>query len=206
MVFLVRRGFFMPENETLDIRNSPRWIPVIRSIRDAAPSDDVERCIREALAKSWDAIRKQFRKTGFTLQQVLAASAEGDTAFLDKAYRDSKYHRFVRLIGQCRCFMDGPLEILERTINSQLRIVKDQVCDFLVSRGVCCSFAEADARVATPFQNIAPIAAAYARRLVEAPVRAATLLTEPQTSDVPAESILHHSLINPAALPIGIGR
>jgi hypothetical protein len=196
----------MAENETLDIRNSPRWVPVIRSIRDGAPSAEVERFIKEALGKSWAAIRKQFRKAGFTLQDVLRASAEGDTSFLEKAYRDSKYHKFVRLIRECRDFMDSPADVLERTINSQLRTVRNQIRDLLVRQGDCSSFAEADARVAVAFDNVAPDAAAFARRLVEAPLRATKLLAEPQPAVAPVPSLIHVSLINPAAPPVGIGR
>lgn len=196
----------MAENETLDIRTSPRWIAVIRSIRNREVSANVEHCIKEALAKSWNNINKQFRKAGFSLLQLLTTVSEGDTALIEKAYRDSKYHRFVPLIAKCKGFMDNPADMMERAINSQLRIVRDQIRDNLVSRGDYPTFAEADAAVTGAFAKVSPDVAAFARRLVDAPQRAAKLLVETRPSDMPVPSMIHVSLINPAAPPVGIGR
>jgi hypothetical protein len=196
----------MAENETLDIRYSGRWIPVIRSIREGRPADEIECEIKDAFLKSWTAIRKQFRNAGFTLEQVLDAAVNGDRAFLDRAYRDSKYHRFIRLIEGCSGFMEGTVDVLERTINSQLRAVRDQIRDVLVSRGDCADFGAADRRVSTPFRNVSPAATEFARRLLDAPAKAARLMAKVQPTEMPAPSLLHVSLINPASPPVGIGR
>jgi hypothetical protein len=196
----------MAENEMLDIRHSRRWIPVVRSIREGRPVDEIECEIKDAVSKSWTAIRKQFRKAGFTLEQILDAAINNDRAFLESAYRSSKYHRFIRLIEQCGGFMDGAVDVLERTINSQLRAVRDQIRDVLVSRGDCANFEAADRRVSTPFQNVSPAAAEFARQLLDAPAKAARLMTKVQPTDMPASSLLHMSLINPASPPVGIGR
>jgi hypothetical protein len=60
--------------------------------------------------------------------------------------------------------------------------------------------------VTPAFERVAPDAAAFARRLIETPVRAAKLLAGTAPAAMPTSTMIHMSLINPAAPPIGIGR
>lgn len=188
----------MAENETLDICKSPRWIPVCRLILQGKPTAQVQREIRRCLAASWKAVQRQFKKHGFTLDQVGDAAIRGDRAFLDRAYRESKYHRFVRLIeGSCG-FMTSPGEVLERAVKSQLRCVSDQIRDTLVAKGHCTTVTQADGVVYSAFEAIRSDATTLARNLVEAPRYAAQLIKEWEPGGEIAGIPLTHSLLNPA--------
>jgi|SRR6185312_5693831 len=196
----------MAENETLDIKASPPWNAVIRAIRDGKPTVEVQGEIKLALARCWAAIRNTFRKCGFSLKRIAIAAGEADAAFLGNAYRISRYHKFIRLLQNCAAYLDNPSDVVTRGVDAQLRIVRQQIRDLFLSQGICSTVAEADARVAAPFENVLPDARAFARTLIPSPKGAQAALVGEHSSDLELPSMLSLSLVHPAAPPVGVSR
>src|SRR5690606_33565973 len=113
----------MAENETCDIRCSQRWNQVIRAIRQQRSSVEVEREICKGLDGAWKAIQRQFAKHGHSLLQVVEAAIIGDRAYLDRVYRETDCHRFVKIIESCGGFMSTPADVVERAVGVHLRTV-----------------------------------------------------------------------------------
>jgi transcriptional regulator with XRE-family HTH domain len=161
----------MAENETLDLHHSTRWLRVLQSLDRGCSIDQVKDEIMAALAKSWRAVDHQFRKAGFTREQVTEAALNGDHAFLDMAYRASKHHRFVRLIEESAPLTGGEVAVMVKVVANQLHTVADQARAYLTDKGR--DPAAADRMVSQAFGAADSEAERFARGLVEPPRRTA---------------------------------
>lgn len=200
----------MAENETPDIKISMRWIKAIRAIIAGRPQDEVERELRIGLNDSWSATDRQLRRRGHSVHAIVEATLRGDQAYLDQALRDTRGHRFIRMIAGCTTFMQGPGDVLAEAVSGHLDGIRQQIRDLLVTARHCENLGQADDRVSPAFRAVSAETAAFAQRFLASPRRAARLLRPVPAagaagsgSGVPA-GLIHMSLVNPAALPRGL--
>ena len=206
----------MAENETADIHASHRWLAVIRMIAAGCSREDTATKIWEATVKAWHAVGKQFQKAGFTIQQIAQAAVDGDRELLDRAYRETGHHRFVKLIESGGGFMKSAPEVLVRAMTTYHRHVEQQIRDQLVAKGISPSFPAASHLVSPAFAATQDAVQTLARGLIDTPsVRAAKLMRiflphdrPAATGPVPIADLLKISLgpIAPPPQQMGAGQ
>ncbi len=159
----------MAENETLDIRCSSRWRKPLEALRRRAPTEEVADLLRESLADCWGKVRREFRKGGFSLEEVLDAAIDGDHAFLNRAYRELHYHKFVELIRRSAGFMENREQIMESAMRQHLRMTEQQMRDVLARDSDAQSVSDASRRTDEAFSEIRRDASTFAQSFVEKP-------------------------------------
>ena len=193
----------MAENETLDIHCSSRWRKPLEALRRRAPAEEVAELLRESLAASWESIRRQFKKGGYSLEQILDAAIAGDKAFLDQAYRDLHYHKFVNLIRVSVGFMENREQVMERAIRHQLRTATQQIRNVLAQDPSFRSVAEASEVTASAFGAIQQDCAAYARGFVENPRAAKQKLCSSKVAHDPRDPSTQTAILGLSIIATG---
>ena len=199
----------MAENETPDIRVSRRWWPVIRLLAAGGSDAEVAAAILAASLKVWKAVSRQLGKIGITFEKLTQAVAERDQAFLDRAYKASGHHRFVRWIEAAGGPMIAAPEVMSRAIDRLHLHVEQQVRDHLVGKGLSGSIEEATRKVSSPFRLTRGLVIAWAPDLAgPGKLRAADLLRQvppalrPSPAGTPAmPELLNRSLLMPSVRP-----
>jgi hypothetical protein len=194
----VKSGMAM-ENETWDIWASPRWCSATLAIVEGKPQAEVEQKIRRAFRLSWLNINRQLTKYEFPLQQIVDAVIRGDDDFIRRAERATKHHEFVTIIGTSGSLMGSAGDILERAALKHLTLVKQQVRDHLLAKGICRSPAEATQSVEPAFAAVLPDVKQFAQNLIDSPRKATQFLRVPREAEVCGEmpaNLLGISIVN----------
>jgi hypothetical protein len=191
----------MAENETLDLHRSSRWRRPLEALRDHLSEGEVADLIRLSLSGSWEKVRREFVKAGYSLEQIIDAAIEGNDAYLDQAYRDLRYHRFVKLLRESVRFMDSRDQVMERAVRQQLLMAKQQIRDELAQDPRFKSVAEAAAVTGAAFDQVRDAAADFARLFVDSPRNAKQRLRKSTSTDAQTKAATQAAIMNLSILP-----
>src|ERR1035441_1653803 len=114
----------MPENESLDIRLSPRWQFVLKKFLAGEPTGQLSRRFLVTLQTALQKAQQQMAKHGTSLQEAIeTALAMGDFTNL---IRKTRGHDYIRLFEVEQRIFDTPEALVHRVVLASCDRVLDQ--------------------------------------------------------------------------------